>query len=61
MEAGLSKRFWAEAVNTMVCLQTSPIVAVKDMAPEEAWSNRKVVMSYLHVLDAVFSFACLIK
>lgn len=31
------------------------------MAPEEAWSNRKVVMSHLHVLDAVFLFACLIN
>jgi hypothetical protein len=39
----------------------SPIVAVKDTAPEEAWSNRKVVKSHLHVLDAVFSFAFLIN
>ena len=31
------------------------------MAPEEKWSNKKVVMSHLHVLDAVFSFACLVN
>jgi hypothetical protein len=60
MEAGLSKRFWAEAVNTMVYLKNrSPTVAVKDMTPEGAWSRRKVDVTHLHFLDAVFSFACL--
>jgi hypothetical protein len=50
MEAGLSQRFWAEAVNTTVNLKIRSVtVAVKGMTPEEAWNGRRVDLSHLRV------------
>lgn len=49
-EAGLSIKYWAEAVNTAVYLKNrSPTKAVQDMTPEEAWTDMKVDLSHLRV------------
>ena len=49
-DAKLDKKFWAEAVNTAVHLKNvSPMKAVKNMTPEEAWNGNKVDISYLRV------------
>lgn len=49
-EAKLSKKYWAEAVNTSVYLKNRcPTRAVRGMTPEEAWTDRKVDLSYLKV------------
>jgi hypothetical protein len=53
-EANLSKKFWAEAANTVVYLKNrSPTKAVMNAVPEELWSKRKIDLSHLKV------FGCL--
>lgn len=53
-EANLRKKYWAEAVNTVVYLKNrSPTKAVKDSVPEELWTGKKVDLSHLKV------FGCL--
>lgn len=53
-EANLSKRFWAEAVCTVVYLKNrSPTKAVTDKVPQELWSGKKVDLSHLR------TFGCL--
>jgi transposase InsO family protein len=43
LDAGLSKKYWAEAVNTAIYLKNrSPMSAVQDVTPEEAWREEKV-------------------
>lgn len=49
-EAGLSKKYWAEAVNTAVYLKNrSPTKAVMGLVPEEKWSSKKVNVSHLRI------------
>lgn len=49
-EAKLSKKYWAEAVCTVVYLKNrSPTKAVKNKVPEELWSDKKVDLSHLKV------------
>lgn len=53
-EAGLSKAYWAEAVNTAVYLKNrSPTIAVAGVVPEERWSNKKVDIKHLRVFGSV--------
>lgn len=53
-EANLSKKFWAEAVRTVVYLKNrSPTKAVLNKVPEELWSGKKVNLSHLKI------FGCL--
>lgn len=48
------KTFWPEAVKwAMYVLNRSPMVAVKDMNPEEAWSGRKPSVEHFHVFGCV--------
>ena len=49
-EAGLERKYWAEAVQTAVHLKNrSPTKAVKGKTPEEAWSGIKPDLSELKV------------
>ena len=49
-EAQLSRRFWAEAVATAVCLRNrSPTTAVKGMTPCEALTSEKAQVDTLRV------------
>jgi hypothetical protein len=53
LEAGLSKEFWAEAVNTAVYLiNRSPTKVVAGKTPEEAFSGKKPNLSNLKVFGA---------
>ena len=46
-------RFWVEAVFTAVyLLNRSPMMAVKQKTPEEAWSGRKPKVSHLKVFGS---------
>jgi hypothetical protein len=46
-------RFWVEAVFTTVyLLNRSPMMAVKQKTPEEAWSGRKPKVSHLKVFGS---------
>jgi len=48
------KKFWHEAVVwATYVLNRSPTLSVKDVTPEEAWSNNKLVVYYFRV------FGCL--
>ncbi|KAL6225514.1 hypothetical protein ACLB2K_004364 [Fragaria x ananassa] len=53
-EKQVPKSFWLEAVNwTMHVLNRSPIFAVKDMTPEEAWSCVKLNADYFWVFGYI--------
>ncbi|KAG6457289.1 hypothetical protein O3G_MSEX010208 [Manduca sexta] len=53
-EAGLDRRFWAEALNTAIYIKNkSPSKAVRGMTPEEKWSGNKVNLSNLKVFGCV--------
>lgn len=53
-DAGLEKRYWAEAVNTAVYLKNrSPTIAVKGCTPEEKWTNKKVSLSNLRIFGCI--------
>ncbi|KAG6465891.1 hypothetical protein O3G_MSEX015473 [Manduca sexta] len=54
LDAGLSNKFWAEAVNTAVYLKNrSPTKAVLGVVPEEKWSNSKVSLSNLRIFGCI--------
>lgn len=56
MESGLSKVFWAEAVNTAAYLvNRTPCTSTNDKTPEEVWTKVKPNLSHLRV------FGCLRK
>lgn len=47
-DASLSKKYWAEAMNTAIYLKNhTPTSAVKDTVPEEIWNGCKVDLSHL--------------
>lgn len=49
-DAGLSKAFWAEAVQTAVYLKNrAPTRAVMEFTPEEKWSGNKMDLSHLRI------------
>jgi len=49
-EKKVPKIFWLEAVRWMIhVLNRSPILAVKDMTPEDAWSREKPSVDYFKV------------
>ena len=53
-KSGVSKGFWLEAVNWSVhILNRSPIFAVKNMTPEEAWSGRKPTMDLFKIFGCI--------
>ncbi|XP_069361062.1 uncharacterized protein [Maniola hyperantus] len=52
-EANLPKVYWAEAVQTSVFLKNrSPTLAVKGKTPEEAWTGRKINLSFLRIFGS---------
>jgi hypothetical protein len=53
-ESGLTKRFWAEALNTAAYLiNRSPSSAIGMMAPMEKWTGVKVDYSHLRVFGSL--------
>jgi hypothetical protein len=54
IESGLSKKYWAEAVNTAVYLKNRlPTKALSEAMPEQAWSGGdKVNLSHLSVFES---------
>lgn len=53
-DAGLSKQFWAEAVNTAIYIKNkSPTKAVRGTTPEEKWTGNKVDISNLRVFGCI--------
>lgn len=49
-DAGLDRRFWAEALNTSIFIKNkSPSKAVRGTTPEEKWSGNKVNLSNLRI------------
>jgi transposase InsO family protein len=53
-EKQVPKKFWPEAVNwTTHVLNRSPILAVKEITPEEAWSGVKPNMNYFRVFGCI--------
>lgn len=53
-EAGLEKKYWAEAVNTAVYLKNrSPTIAVRGYTPEEKWIKEKVTISHLRTFGCI--------
>lgn len=50
IDSGLTRGFWAEALNTAVRIVNSvPCKAIKDKSPEEVWCGRKPDLSVLKV------------
>jgi len=48
------KQFWAEAITCAVYLSNlSSSRSVHDMTPQEAWSNKKPSVSYLHIFGSI--------
>lgn len=53
-DAGLSKNYWAEAVNTAVYLKNrSPTKAVMGTVPEEKWTCKKVNVQHLRIFGSI--------
>lgn len=53
-DAGLEKKFWAEAVNAAVYLKNrSPTKAVMGVVPEEKWTSKKVDVKHIRVFGCV--------
>lgn len=53
-EKSIPKTFWSEAVNwTRHVLNRSPTLAVKDVMPEEAWSECKPSVAHFRVFECV--------
>jgi hypothetical protein len=49
-DCNLSKKYWAEAINTAVYLKNrSPTSAVEGAVPEEMWTGEKIDLSHLKV------------
>lgn len=52
-DAGLDKRFWAEAVNTAVYLRNrSPASGLQNMTPFELWTNKKPDLSHIRIFGS---------
>lgn len=52
-DAGLDKKFWAEAVNTAVYLRNrSPASGLQDKTPFELWSNKKPDLSHIRIFGS---------
>lgn len=50
----MPKTFWPEAVNwTVYVLNRSPTLAVKDITPEEAWSESKPSVDHFRVFGCI--------
>lgn len=53
-EKGVPKVFWPEAVQwANHVLNRSPTVAIKDMTPEEAWSDRKPDVEHFKIFGCI--------
>lgn len=53
-DAGLDRRFWAEALNTAIFIKNkSPSKAVRGTTPEEKWSGNKVNLSNLKLFGCI--------
>lgn len=53
-DAGMDRRFWAEAVNTAIFIKNkSPSKAVRGTTPEEKWTGKKVNLSNLKVFGCI--------
>jgi transposase InsO family protein len=53
-DAGMDRRFWAEALNTAIHIKNkSPSKAVRGTTPEEKWSGNKVNLSSLKVFGCI--------
>lgn len=53
-DAGLEKRYWAEAVQTAVHIKNrSPTKAVRGATPEEIWTGSKVDVSHFRIFGCV--------
>lgn len=53
-DAGMDKRFWAEAVNTAIYIKNrTPSKAVRGTTPEESWSGKKVNLSNLRIFGCI--------
>jgi hypothetical protein len=48
-EAVLSKKFWAEAVNTATYLRSCSSMKAVSATPEEAWTGERVNLGHLRV------------
>lgn len=53
LDAGMHKRFWAEAVNTACYLQNRLPSAAVDRTPYEIWFGRKPDLAYLRLFGSV--------
>lgn len=52
-DAGLDKRFWAEAVNTAVYLRNrSPASGLQNTTPSELWTGRKPDLSHIRIFGS---------
>jgi len=53
-KSDISKEFWPEAVNWSIhILNRSPTFSMKNMTPEEAWSERKPIMDHLRIFGCI--------
>ena len=53
LKSGLSKGFWAEAVNTSCYIQNRVFIRlILNKTPYELWKGRKSNISYFHILDS---------
>jgi hypothetical protein len=51
---GLSLKYWAEAINCEnYIFNRTPIKALKNITPEEAWTKIKSDVSHFHVFDSI--------
>lgn len=52
-DAGLHKKFWAEAINTSVYLRNRSVVTgLKNMTPYEAWTGKKPDLSHIRIFGS---------
>jgi hypothetical protein len=53
-ERGVPKQFWPEAINwATYVLNRSPTLSVKDITPEEAWSDKKPSVKHFRVFGCI--------
>ncbi|KAI8440646.1 hypothetical protein MSG28_001855 [Choristoneura fumiferana] len=53
-EAGLSKRYWGEAIMTAIYIKNRcPTSALAGLTPEEKWTGSKPDLSHLHVFGCI--------
>ncbi|KAA5634977.1 transposase family protein, partial [Pseudomonas aeruginosa] len=52
-DAGLHKKFWAEAINTSVYLRNRTVVTgLNNMTPYEAWTKKKPDLSHVRIFGS---------